>query len=39
MKKCINNVTHLMVLLKNQGAYTASFNIGPEFTNLLRDFN
>jgi len=34
-KECINDVTSLMVLLKNQGAHTESISISPEFTNLL----
>jgi hypothetical protein len=28
--KCINDLTPLIVLLKNQGAHTEYFDIGPE---------
>ncbi len=31
-KKCINDTTPLMVLLKNQGAYTESNQYKPQFT-------
>jgi hypothetical protein len=34
--KFINNITPLMVLLINQGAYTESISISPKFANQLR---
>ena len=33
-KKCIDDITPLRVLLKNQGAYTESISISPELIQI-----